>query len=74
MSLTYNTPFLLSPNDRDRWQLRQLGSGVVSVIQASTACIAVYIVSGLPKNAESRGCNNESCGPSAGAVERGGSL
>lgn len=42
---------------------------------APVAGVCVYIVfQSAPKNAESRGCDNESCGPPAGAVERGGSF
>lgn len=36
-----------------------------------SVCIVFRVA---PKNAESRGCNNESCGPPAGTVERGGSF
>lgn len=38
----------------------------------SVSSVAVYVVLGLFKNAESRGRDDESCGPPAGAVERGG--
>lgn len=39
----------------------------------SVSSVAVYVLE-LFKNAESRSCDNEGCGPSAGAVERGGSF